>query len=75
MSILKSVTFKVKTIVSTFLATFEEIGLLFILPSGHTVDDEETQLLDGSNGYLNNIGEASPRELHHLMLLSSLTDS
>ena len=43
---------------STFLATFEEIGLLFILSSGHTVDDEETQLLDGNNGYLNNTGEA-----------------
>ena len=28
--------FKVKTIVSTFLATFEEIGQLIILPSGHT---------------------------------------
>ena len=27
---------KVKTIVSTFLATFEDIGLLFILPFGHT---------------------------------------
>ena len=58
LGILKSVTFKVKTIVSTFLATFEEIGLLFILSSGHTVDDEETQLLDGNNGYLNNTGEA-----------------
>ena len=29
---------KVKTVVSTFLATFEEIGPLFILPSGPTVD-------------------------------------
>ena len=28
--------FKVKSMVSTFLATFEEIRLLFILPSGHT---------------------------------------
>ena len=28
--------FKVKTIVPTFLATFEEIGLIFILSSVHT---------------------------------------
>ena len=36
MGILISITFKVKSIASTFLATFEEIGLLFIEPSGHT---------------------------------------
>ena len=33
--------FKEKTIVSTFLATFEEIGQLFILQSGHTGNTEK----------------------------------
>ena len=33
---LKCITFKVKIVVSTFLATLSEIGLLLILPSGHT---------------------------------------
>ena len=31
-----SINFEVETVVNTFLAHFEEIGLLFILPSGHT---------------------------------------
>ena len=34
---LKSITFKVKSVRSTFMAIFGEIGLLLILPSGHTV--------------------------------------
>ena len=33
---LKSITFNVKNICFTFLATFEEIRLHLILPSGHT---------------------------------------
>ena len=40
LGILKSITFKVKTIMSTFLATFGEIGLLFTLPSGHTAHNQ-----------------------------------
>ena len=35
MGFFRSITFKVKTVVCTFFATFEDIGLLFILPSGH----------------------------------------
>ena len=32
----KIINYKVKTIVASFLATFEEIGQLFVLQSGHT---------------------------------------
>ena len=35
--LLEGITFKVKTVVATFLATFGEIGLFFTLPSVHTV--------------------------------------
>lgn len=36
MVLLKSIAVKVKTVVATFMGTFEEISLLFTIPPGHT---------------------------------------